>query len=105
MAPKSKVSIAIAIPAMRRYVFWGVRSRGANESLICEQYLGESPRSNRGGVRALLVIGVALAFLISTQMVSRSQSNPGFLVKKWVAIITAIGADRPTTSRRDRTSN
>ena len=41
----------------------------------------------------LLVIGVALAFLITTQMVSRSATSPGFLVKKWVSIITAIGAD------------
>jgi len=41
----------------------------------------------------LLVIGVALAFLITTQMVSRSESSPGFLVRKWVSIITAIGAD------------
>ena len=41
----------------------------------------------------LLVIGVSLAFLITSQMVSRSPENTGFLVKKWAAIIKAIGAD------------
>lgn len=42
----------------------------------------------------LLVIGVSLAFLITSQMVSRSPENTGFLVKKWASIIKAIGADR-----------
>lgn len=42
----------------------------------------------------LLVIGVSLAFLITSQMVSRSSENTGFLVKKWIAIIKAIGSDK-----------
>lgn len=41
----------------------------------------------------LLVVGVALAALITTMMVSRSEDNPGFLVKKWYDIIATIGAD------------
>jgi hypothetical protein len=41
----------------------------------------------------LLTIGVGVAALITTQMVSRSQEHPGFLIQKWMAIITTIGAD------------
>lgn len=41
----------------------------------------------------LLVVGVAVATLITSQMVSRNPDNPGFLVKKWLDIIQAIGKD------------
>ena len=41
----------------------------------------------------LLVIGVAVATLITSTMVSRDPSNPGFLIAKWLAIIKTIGAD------------
>ena len=41
----------------------------------------------------LLIIGVAVATLITTTMVSRSPENPGFLVKKWFDIIKVIGED------------
>jgi len=41
----------------------------------------------------LLVIGVTLAVLITSMMVSRSPESPGFLVKKWVEIVRAIGLD------------
>lgn len=41
----------------------------------------------------LLVIGVGVAALITTTMVSRSPDNPGFLVKKWFEIIKFIGED------------
>ncbi len=43
----------------------------------------------------LLVVGVALAVLITTTMVSRDPNHPGFLVKRWFEIIQAIGADTP----------
>ena len=41
----------------------------------------------------LLVIGVGVAMLITSTMVSRNPSNPGFLVKKWFDIIRSIGED------------
>lgn len=41
----------------------------------------------------LIVIGTALAMLITTTVVSRNADSPGFLVKKWVDIINTIGAD------------
>ena len=41
----------------------------------------------------LLVIGVGLAALITSKMVSRDAKHPGFLVKKWSDIIQAIGSD------------
>ena len=41
----------------------------------------------------LLVIGVGLAVLITSKMVSRSSDHPGFLVQKWLSIIQTIGAD------------
>ncbi|MBX3022176.1 MAG: hypothetical protein KF799_10925 [Bdellovibrionales bacterium] len=41
----------------------------------------------------LLVIGVSVAALITSSMVSRSENNPGFLVKKWFEIIKLIGED------------
>jgi hypothetical protein len=41
----------------------------------------------------LLVLGVAVAMMITSRMVSRSANNPGFLVKKWVDIINLIGSD------------
>jgi hypothetical protein len=41
----------------------------------------------------LLVIGVSIAMLITSKMVSRNADNPGFLVKKWFDIIKTIGED------------
>ena len=41
----------------------------------------------------LLVIGVSVAMLITSKMVSRNSESPGFLVKKWYEIIKAIGQD------------
>jgi hypothetical protein len=41
----------------------------------------------------LLVIGVSIAMLITSTMVSRNPDNPGFLIKKWLDIIQTIGAD------------
>ena len=43
----------------------------------------------------LLIIGVAVATLITSQMVSRNPESPGFLIKKWVDILKAIGDDTP----------
>jgi hypothetical protein len=41
----------------------------------------------------LLTIGVSIAMLITSQMASRSEDNPGFLVRKWFEIIKTIGED------------
>lgn len=41
----------------------------------------------------LLVIGVTIAVLITSTMVSRNPDSPGFLVKKWSDIIQLIGQD------------
>ena len=47
----------------------------------------------------LLVIGVSIAILITTTMVSRNPDSPGFLVRKWFQIITLIGEDTPDDLR------
>lgn len=56
-----------------------------------------SLRSQRGQIVVeyvlLLVIGVSVAALITSTMVSRSADNPGFLVRKWLEIIKVIGED------------
>lgn len=41
----------------------------------------------------LLVVGVSIAALITTTVVSRNPESPGFLVKKWVDMIKLIGSD------------
>ena len=41
----------------------------------------------------LLMVGVAVAMLITTKVASRNESNPGFLVKKWADIIKTIAED------------
>lgn len=55
------------------------------------------PRGSRGQIVVeyvlLLVIGVGLAMMITSFMVSRSQDKPGFLIKKWLEIIQTIGGD------------
>ena len=43
----------------------------------------------------LLMIGVSIAILITTTMVSRNPQSPGFLIKKWSDILNAIGEDTP----------
>ena len=43
----------------------------------------------------LLVIGVAMAALITRVMVSRNPDTPGFLIVKWSQIIKTIGEDYP----------
>lgn len=43
----------------------------------------------------LLVVGVSIAMLITSQMVSRSEESPGFLIRKWYAMIKVIGEDTP----------
>ena len=56
-----------------------------------------SLRTERGQIVVeyvlLLVVGVAVAMLITGQMVSRNPNSPGFLIKKWVDIINTIGKD------------
>jgi hypothetical protein len=41
----------------------------------------------------LLVIGVAVATLITSQMVSRDPNKPGFLIAEWLTILKTIGSD------------
>jgi uncharacterized protein (UPF0333 family) len=41
----------------------------------------------------LLVIGVAIAVIITSTMVSRNPESPGFLIRKWIEIINVIGSD------------
>ncbi len=41
----------------------------------------------------LLMVGVAIATLVTTMLVSRSDNNPGFLTAKWKKIIEVIGSD------------
>jgi uncharacterized protein (UPF0333 family) len=41
----------------------------------------------------LLVVAVSVATLITSMMVNRNPNSPGFLVRKWSAIITTIGKD------------
>ena len=41
----------------------------------------------------LLIIGVGVAALITSTVVSRDPNNPGFLVAKWLQIVRTIGAD------------
>lgn len=43
----------------------------------------------------LLVIGVGVAALITSTMVSRNPETPGFLIVKWTEIIQVIGEDYP----------
>lgn len=43
----------------------------------------------------LLIIGVGVATLITSQMVSRNPESLGFLIKKWVSILQTIGKDTP----------
>lgn len=56
-----------------------------------------SLRSARGQIVVeyvlLIVVGVSIAMLITSMMVSRNPDSPGFLVKKWVDIIKLIGSD------------
>ncbi len=57
-------------------------------------------KSNKGQIiveyMLLLVIAVAVATLIVSQVSSRSETNPGFLIVKWRQIIQAIGTDNAT---------
>lgn len=43
----------------------------------------------------LLVIAVAVAALISKELVNRDPNNTGILVQKWLDIQTTIGNDLP----------
>ncbi|HAG92087.1 MAG TPA: hypothetical protein DCL41_09455 [Bdellovibrionales bacterium] len=43
----------------------------------------------------LLMIGVGIAALFTSLMVSRSPETPGFLIVKWTQIIQTIGQDYP----------
>ncbi|MBK9323613.1 MAG: hypothetical protein IPM97_11840 [Bdellovibrionaceae bacterium] len=43
----------------------------------------------------LMVIAVAVAALISRELVSRQEDSPGILVEKWHSILQTIGDDLP----------
>jgi hypothetical protein len=46
----------------------------------------------------LMVIAVAVAALISKELVSRNADSPGILVQKWHDILQTIGDDLPEKS-------
>lgn len=41
----------------------------------------------------LLIVGLSVAMLITSQMVSRSPDSPGFVIRKWLSIIELVGSD------------
>jgi hypothetical protein len=43
----------------------------------------------------LLVVAVGLAALLVSQVASRDQDKPGFIVAKWQSILKTIGSDLP----------
>jgi uncharacterized protein (UPF0333 family) len=45
----------------------------------------------------LLVILVVLGSLIISQMASRNEESPGFLISQWSDIIKQIGEDNPSS--------
>lgn len=47
----------------------------------------------------LLVLAVALATLLTKQLVSRDVDNGGILTVKWHKIMVAIGADIPDSNQ------
>ena len=59
----------------------------------------KSLKNSRGQVVVeyvlLLVIAVAIATLITRELVKRDAENPGILVKKWDDILKTIGEDLP----------
>lgn len=62
----------------------------------------KSLKSNRGQVVVeyvlLLVIAVAVAALITRELVKRDPENPGILINKWDQILKTIGEDLPDKS-------
>lgn len=64
---------------------------------IAETFGMKSLGNQRGQIvveyALLMVVGVMVAFIITTTMVSRDDNNPGFLIVKWRQIIEVIGAD------------
>jgi uncharacterized protein (UPF0333 family) len=58
----------------------------------------QSIRQRQGGQIVLeyvllIVIGVTVAMLITSTMVSRDANSPGFLIRKWFEMIRTIGED------------
>lgn len=56
-------------------------------------------RNNRGQVIVeyvlLMVIAVAVAALITKELVQRNPDDPGILIQKWDAMLKEIGQDLP----------
>jgi hypothetical protein len=53
----------------------------------------------------LLVVGVGVATIITSQMVSRNPNRPGFLIVKWLDIIKTVGADTSDDLSSSATQN
>lgn len=57
-----------------------------------------TPGAERGQIVVeyvlLLVVGVTVAILITSTMVSRNPDRPGFLIRKWMDILKLIGDDQ-----------
>lgn len=63
----------------------------------------KSQNNNRGQVVVeyvlLLVIAVAVAALITKELVRRDPDSPGVLIKKWDDILKEIGNDLPDKTK------
>lgn len=63
----------------------------------------KSLKNNRGQVVVeyvlLLVIAVAVAALITKELVRRDPDSPGVLIKKWDDILKEVGNDLPDKTK------
>ncbi|MCB0410897.1 MAG: hypothetical protein KDD22_00105, partial [Bdellovibrionales bacterium] len=86
-------SVSLTHLTMRAKRF-GQPQRGAKPSMKAAL---RSSQNSRGQIVVeyvlLLIIAVSVAFLMTSQMVSRSEESPGFVISKWKGLIDAIGAD------------
>ena len=81
------------------FLFWVMRGRTALRSKRFDEmkssYSFKVPTSGQIVVEyvLLLVIGVTVALIITSLMVSRNPESPGFIIQKWVEILQVIGGD------------
>lgn len=80
---------------MTRFPRWFFAPRLIAKSFPETKRIGKRGQEGQLAVEyiLLLVTSVAIAVLITSTMVSRSESTPGFLIKKWREILDVIGSD------------